>query len=508
MIGNFALLVVEMVLLNVLLLTLHRLSPRYGVLPVVATAATLVGILRFASAVSVYVQLAPGLRFTVAGNVLIPTILLIVLVLYVVEGTIPARLTIGVILGMEALSYLLYNAMGWHLNLPGGGSFANLEANDPLITPTLRTTLASAVAFLIDLYVIAFLFQALVNYAPRLPLWLKSGITLTGVMALNVTIFWLLAAESVEEFTGFLPGNLVGALIAGLVLTPVLAIYLGRGVTHLPEYRGLERRPTFALLFGTFGQIERRLEHSESALHDATRRYLNDVDRERMRSERLREFVNEMVHDMKSPLSGINLRINLVHRSYEPDQRQKHLDAIRNQVEQLTGMIDVVFEIARLEREPTSKKEVMDLCDFLRRVFDPCKVIGEAKLLKMEITGCDTPILVRLDEMTLRRALTNLLENAIRYTERGAVMVRVERRGERAVIDVQDTGIGIDPEELPNIFDRYFRSRAARQDEAAQGLGLGLAIVKRVVEQHDGVMSVDSAKGVGTTFRITLPIAE
>jgi signal transduction histidine kinase len=118
----------------------------------------------------------------------------------------------------------------------------------------------------------------------------------------------------------------------------------------------------------------------------------------------------------------------------------------------------------------------------------------------------DAPIRIRHDPVRIGQVVTNLVGNAIKFTPRGGrvrVEVRPEARGS-ASITVSDTGIGIDPAELPRIFDRFYRGSRATEARGS-GSGLGLAIVRGIVEMHGGTVSVESRPGAGTTFRVVLP---
>jgi signal transduction histidine kinase len=115
------------------------------------------------------------------------------------------------------------------------------------------------------------------------------------------------------------------------------------------------------------------------------------------------------------------------------------------------------------------------------------------------------PVAVHADASRLEQIVDNLLSNALRYTDAGgAVRLRVSRRGANAVLEVSDTGIGITPDELPRVFDRFWRSDRSRS-RATGGSGIGLAVVRELVEAHAGDVEVESAPGRGTLFRVTLP---
>jgi two-component system sensor histidine kinase BaeS len=115
------------------------------------------------------------------------------------------------------------------------------------------------------------------------------------------------------------------------------------------------------------------------------------------------------------------------------------------------------------------------------------------------------PVAVHADASRLEQIVDNLLSNALRYTDAGgAVRLRVGRRGAHALLEVSDTGIGIAPDELPRVFDRFWRSDRSRS-RATGGAGIGLAVVRELVDAHGGDVEVESAPGRGTLFRVTLP---
>jgi signal transduction histidine kinase len=126
----------------------------------------------------------------------------------------------------------------------------------------------------------------------------------------------------------------------------------------------------------------------------------------------------------------------------------------------------------------------------------------------LEVDMASNALIVEADELHLQRVVVNLLENAIRYTPpNGTIRVRVARVSEEAVVEVSDTGEGIAPEHLEEIFERFFRVDSARNSEEG-GTGLGLSICKSIVEAHGGRILAESEIGRGTTFRVLLPISK
>jgi signal transduction histidine kinase len=124
-------------------------------------------------------------------------------------------------------------------------------------------------------------------------------------------------------------------------------------------------------------------------------------------------------------------------------------------------------------------------------------------VVTLELT--DAPPVIQADEQELHVALSKLVENAVQHTPRGGtVTLRTETRGEHAIVEVGDTGSGISEEDLPHVFERFYRGDKAR---TSRGAGLGLSIAQKIVEAHGGTVEVESVEGRGSTFKVRLPLA-
>jgi signal transduction histidine kinase len=152
-----------------------------------------------------------------------------------------------------------------------------------------------------------------------------------------------------------------------------------------------------------------------------------------------------------------------------------------------------------VERSPV---ELAALLDVVREV-GVALALGKPVELRLEVEG---PLEVHGAAAALRQVFLNLVSNAVKFTESGTVTVRAARStdGQSVEIQVEDTGVGIEPEELPRVFDRFYRGEAARGRPA--GTGLGLAIARLIVEQHGGVIEVVSEAGRGSRFTVRLPV--
>ncbi len=178
--------------------------------------------------------------------------------------------------------------------------------------------------------------------------------------------------------------------------------------------------------------------------------------------------------------------------------------AIRR-TENMLDLIDDLLRYSRLQAAAIQEKPApVDLAALARASADLFKAQADKKGIRLEVDA--HPAAVRGVRDGLTDMINNLVSNAIRYTPRGGtVRVEVAEADSQAHLAVSDTGIGIPPDELPRIFDEFFRGERARET-VPQGTGLGMTIVKRIVDMHGGRIEVVSGLGQGTTFRVALPI--
>ncbi|MBZ0279501.1 MAG: PAS domain-containing sensor histidine kinase, partial [Anaerolineae bacterium] len=225
----------------------------------------------------------------------------------------------------------------------------------------------------------------------------------------------------------------------------------------------------------------------------------------RERTELLKEFVNTVSHDLKTPLTIINTSLYLLEKTDDPERRQSRMDQIKEQVEHLSILIQDILTISRLDAFPDlvfQAVEIDTLFTSLQSQFQD--VVKERRLILQFDLAPDLPPIWG-STPDLQRAFVNLVENALHYTlSGGAVMVRTFEESGQVAIEVCDSGIGIDEADLPHIFEPFYRSTQARTVNS-RGTGLGLAIVKKIVNQHRGKVDVTSVIGQGTTFRVLLP---
>jgi two-component system, OmpR family, heavy metal sensor histidine kinase CusS len=222
----------------------------------------------------------------------------------------------------------------------------------------------------------------------------------------------------------------------------------------------------------------------------------------------IRRFTADASHELRTPLTALRAEVEVT--LGKPLTLDNATQALGNILEELVRMSRLTDQLLTLSRRDAGVEQLtltpLDLHSLAAGVVDTMQPLAEAKEVQLRLDGED-PVQVAGDEGRLRQVFINLLDNALKFTpERGRVTVRVERRGEAAVVAVEDTGIGIPPEHVPKVFDRFYRVDKARSREQG-GTGLGLSISKSIVLAHGGGIELTSVPGHGTTCFVTLPLA-
>ncbi len=223
-----------------------------------------------------------------------------------------------------------------------------------------------------------------------------------------------------------------------------------------------------------------------------------------------RELVANVSHDLRTPLATIQGYIETIlikSETLSEEERKKYLHTIFNSTERLKNLVSELFELSKLEaRETKPNPEAFSLAELVQDIQQKNVVLAEEKNINLEVKfPFDLPM-VYADIGMMEKVIQNLIDNAIKFTsENGKVLITLAPNSDEVLVEIQDTGHGINSDELPHIFDRYQRNQRSGQKEN-EGLGLGLAIVKRIMEVHGMEISVSSAEGKGTVFSFRIPI--
>ena len=237
---------------------------------------------------------------------------------------------------------------------------------------------------------------------------------------------------------------------------------------------------------------------------DLERRFLSEQQAVRARDEML----GVVSHDLKNPLSSILAEAEVMLRLIPADGERAHIlhdsaEGIRSSAKRMSALTDELLDLANLEAHRlTVKRQPVEIRRIVDEALRTASPLAEARRINLAMELIDTPRL-DADPDRIIRVLTNLLDNAIKFTpDGGTVSVRTERRGEEIAIAVADTGPGIAADHLPHVFDRYWKNASAKES----GSGLGLFIAKGIVEAHGGKIRAESSAG-GARFTFTLPVA-
>ena len=220
---------------------------------------------------------------------------------------------------------------------------------------------------------------------------------------------------------------------------------------------------------------------------------------------RERQFISDASHELKTALTSINSNAQMLLRWGDRDPHVLHesLETIASESATLADMVNGMLTLAKADRGDDIPKEPVSLAQVASEVTKHAQSRAEEKALALDFRYDGTPTVLG-DPGLLRQLVSNLVDNALKFTERGGVDVHVGSQGENAFVEVSDSGPGVPEEELPLVFDRFYRADKARS-RTVPGTGLGLAIVRSIARVHDGEVTVGRSPRGGALFRVRLP---
>ncbi len=244
---------------------------------------------------------------------------------------------------------------------------------------------------------------------------------------------------------------------------------------------------------------------------DITERKLAEAQRLELalaqeKTEFLKEYLNTVSHDLKTPLSILTTSVYLLEKLTNPETQKDKLAIIKVQTLRLAKLIQDILMMSQLESVPELELRPLHINTLLREIENNFHSIAEQKQLAVSLNLASPLPHILADKDSINRVFVNLIENALNYTQaKGKITIRTFAQDSYVTIEVCDTGIGISQADLPHIFDPFFRADKARVAHTG-GTGLGLAIVKKIIEMHGGGIEAESQLGVGATFRVRLPV--
>jgi PAS domain S-box-containing protein len=253
---------------------------------------------------------------------------------------------------------------------------------------------------------------------------------------------------------------------------------------------------------GLMETLEERVANRTRELAEANQR-LKELDRLKTK------FVTDVSHELRTPVTNLSLYLNLLERG-KSEKRESYLAVLKEQAARLASLVEDILDLSRLERDMAQTTfSPVDLNEIAGQVVAAHQAQAERAGLALTFEPASNLPLARGEPQQLAQVITNLVTNSLSYTPAGSVRVRtyLDPRRRTACLEVRDSGIGIEPEDLPHIFERFYRGRRAGQSDIP-GAGLGLGVVKEIVELHGGTIDAQSHVGEGSTFRVWLPLSQ
>lgn len=348
----------------------------------------------------------------------------------------------------------------------------------------------------------------------RLTLW-YGGVMAGILIALGIAVYLMLghalkermeanAADYYAHEMEELRMVLFTLLPAGLALAVVGGYWLA-GRALAPVQRMTETARTISAQ-----NLRERIEvaQPEDELGRLAQTLNSMIGRLEQSFDAIRQFTADASHELLTPLTAMRTEVEVALRSARsPEDYQRVLASVLEEVERIARLADSLLLLSREDAGAAATvRRSVRLDDLVREVAGHSKALAEAANVTLEV-GELPECTIEGDPDRLRQVFFNLLDNAVKYNRPGGSIRICGRLGDQQVIiEVADTGVGIPAEELPRVFDRFYRVDKSRSRQMG-GTGLGLSIVKALVENHGGRIDVESTPGRGSTFRVAFPLA-
>ncbi|MFH1478264.1 MAG: ATP-binding protein [Candidatus Omnitrophota bacterium] len=286
--------------------------------------------------------------------------------------------------------------------------------------------------------------------------------------------------------------SFIGQLFATRILTPVLEITkTAENITHEDlslRVKSLHADSEMKYLVDAFNDMIARLEKS---------------------FKYIAEFSSYASHELKTPLAIIRGESEVALRKDRDIEEYKRVIRINiEETERMLKLIEDLLLLTKLDYKPeVFKFERFDLVGFLKEIYEQTELLSGKKNIEVTLRGSiDKPIFIKGDRLHLRRLFFNLISNAIKFSFKdGRIDIRLNKEDKKAVISISDIGIGIDKDDIPHIFNKFFHKDTLNEDDTS-GNGLGLSIAQSIVNIHQGYIGVKSVPNKGSTFTVFLPI--
>lgn len=338
-------------------------------------------------------------------------------------------------------------------------------------------------------------------------------------------LYIILGGEEFDSVVTMLRKSYIFRLSTGIVAAGLLFVLLTGLFLFATLTRRLQRLSDAVENFQRHGFRDPIISPQETAMHandeigrlsamfaQMSGRIIDQMNDIRHADRLRRELVGSVSHDLRTPLASLRGYLETLLMKggdMELQEQRQYLSIAMKHADRLDKLIAELFDLAKLDAEETRiHPEPFHLGELGYDILQKFTLDAERKKVRLEARFPETLPFVHADIGLIERAIQNLIENALRYTPEGGTVTIELAPGESGVdVRIADNGAGISPEDIPYIFDRFYRAKQQEQDDA-DGTGLGLAITKRIVELHGSPINVQSELGVGTTFSFSLPLSE
>lgn len=307
--------------------------------------------------------------------------------------------------------------------------------------------------------------------------------------------------KTTSDFLGVMYQSLLGINIVGILISILSGIYLTKRILRPIEAISRTARNI------SINDLSQRIDTSgpSDELKELAKTINSMVDRLERSVEKQKQFISDASHELRTPIAVIQGYTRMLERwgKKDPAILDESIEAISIEAENMRRIFEQLLTLAQADSGHTLPEyELFSLRPLIEDTVRDFKLIAPGHRIDI-ISTSDNELYA--DRTAIQQLLRILLDNCVKYTpEEGSITINVEQKDAQTIIEVSDTGVGISAEDLPRIFDRFYRSEKSRSKKMG-GTGLGLSIAKWITEIHGGTIDVSSVFGVGTTVRITLP---
>jgi signal transduction histidine kinase len=253
-----------------------------------------------------------------------------------------------------------------------------------------------------------------------------------------------------------------------------------------------------------------RIEDLAKTLKDTNSNLDRANERLKEMDQAKNEFLSIASHQLRAPITAVRgYSANILEGVYGkvPEKLKDPLETVQESARLMASSIEDYLNISRIEQNNMKyEKSTFDVRDLTQKIAHELSLQAKKRKLTLTANGSDEPVMVNADIGKIKQVIANLVDNAIKYTEKGGISISTKKEGGKAHIEISDTGVGINPEEIGGLFEKFKRARGANKVNTT-GTGLGLFVAKQLIEGHGGTVSAKSeGVGKGSTFIIELPL--